>query len=85
MIPFSPDTITTVLHFPLNGDLQSREELKPVYWGSDLGTSAIQSLMESTIQDSKSVFRKCRFNYLILMLDHYFKEKDDISYQTSNV
>ena len=72
------DVITTVLHISINGNLQSKEHLKPNHWETNLSTAVIQERMEAILNDSKALFRRCRFNYLALMFEIYFKQNDDV-------
>ena len=35
--------------------------------------------MEDIIENSDIVFRRCRYNYLTLMIEAYMKKKDEVS------
>ena len=48
----SADIITSALHISLNGNLQSKEEYKPIYWEINLSISVIQKKMEQILEDS---------------------------------
>lgn len=56
--------------------LQTDASLKPIVWGAGLTVEQKQEKMETFIQNSRIIFRRCRYNYLFQMI-HLFKQEDD--------
>ena len=72
------DIITSVLHISLGGNFQKESQYKPINWSLPT-SSVVQKQMEDIIEKSDIVFRRCRYNYLTLMIDAYMKKKDEVS------
>ena len=72
------EVITTTLHLELpDKKLQTREDLKPIYWKYNIEQD--QKNMEQFIEESKLVFRRCRVNYITALIDIYNNDKTEVN------